>query len=109
MEFRLWKALSKANINTLELLCEIVALASSDEDDQEFEDVDEEEESKQTTSIAADDELSQANVVDIDDIKGLCSSLIFEQELFNQILSRCQSVPQFLGLPRDMESVLNDV
>jgi len=41
-EFRQWKCLSKATHGALELLCELVALASSE--DEEFEEVSDEEE-----------------------------------------------------------------
>lgn len=50
VEFRLWRGLSKSNQNVLDLLCELVALASSNEDDQEYEDVEgEDEETKQSS------------------------------------------------------------
>lgn len=38
-EFRHWKVHAKATKNVLDLLCEIIALASPNEEDDEFEDI----------------------------------------------------------------------
>ncbi len=63
-EFRQWKILAKSNQNVLDLLCEIMALAASDDNDDEFEEVDDDNMIDQQEEIKEQDK-----VIDIDQIK----------------------------------------
>lgn len=39
----MWRSLAKANKSILDLLCEVVALASSEEEDQDYEEVEDDD------------------------------------------------------------------
>jgi hypothetical protein len=80
------------------MLCEIIALSSNDIDDEEFEEVDDDEENK-------DNEV----VIDQDIIKKFCAQLILGGDYYSKILQRAEAVPQYLGLPQDIETMLNEV
>ncbi|CDW75365.1 UNKNOWN [Stylonychia lemnae] len=100
VEYRLWKSLARSNQSVLDLLCEIIALSSSDQDDDEFEEIDDDEPAKDSNNEI---------VIDTDVIKKYCADLILSGDYYSKILQRAEAVPQYLGLPQEIETLMNEV
>lgn len=64
-EFRQWKGLSRSNQIVLELICELVALSSSDTEDNEFEDVEDDNMEEEAQN--------EEKIVDLDQIQQFCT------------------------------------
>ena len=109
IEYRVWKSLAKANKSVIDLLCEIVALASSEEEDQDFEEVDDEEETKNSSMQDNSKPSSTENIIDTDQIKQFCIQLLRQYDYFNKVVLRAEAIPQYLGLPQEVETIMNDV
>lgn len=99
VEFRNWRALTKATQSIIQTVTELIQLTNTD-DDEDFEEIDDEE-----GGAAAEETKNDATTTTLP--TAFISRLAFAN--LEAILKRAQAIPQFLGLTQETEENLDEV